>query len=250
VYERSVLILDSPDSGLGDTAIGLIAMGVSAYYCNNLDDAVWLGTEHRARIGALAAPVTFLTARLDHIRKELLTQIGLPVACAIPVGAAPSETERKTLALAGVRWGAFEPCSPRELRFVLSLALSSSDRKEARREPRIPCELEVEVTTEGRSFLASLNDLSQSGAYIASRSPLKQGTPLRLAFTLDAARIELRAEVKWRTALDGGFAGWLEPGMGVEFVQPPYETRAVLRRHVAAVAQRFELSPQIALGSK
>ena len=101
-----------------------------------------------------------------------------------------------------------------------------------------------------RSFRASLSDLSLSGAYVASRSPLRQGTPLKLAFTLGDARVELRAEVKWRTALDGGFAGWLESGMGVVFVQPPYEARTVLRRHTTAVVQRFELSqPTAAAGN-
>ena len=243
MYERSVLILDQPDSGLGEQALGLIAMGIHPYYANNLDDAIFLAGEHRKRIAAFAAPTRVMLEHLELVRKELLAEIGLPLACAVPVGGTPSSEERARLASAGVRWSAFEPLSARELRCVFSLALAHGDRNEPRREPRVPVLLPVEVTTSERTFRAELMDLSANGAYIASRSPLKQGTPLTLSFTADEKPVTVKAEVRWRTSLDGGFAGWLEAGMGVELVQVPYEPRAAIRRHVGAILKRFEVAP-------
>jgi uncharacterized protein (TIGR02266 family) len=243
VYERSVLIFDDPSCSLGDTSLGLIALGVNPYYAHSLDDAMFLAGEHRQRIGAFAAPTALLLAKLELIRKELLAPIGLPIACAVPIGGVPSAEERARLAAAGVRWGAFDSTNARELRFLLSLALSQADRAEVRREPRFPVHLKVDVTTDERTFRASLADLSANGAYLAARSPLKPGTRLKLCFELDDSRVEVGAEVRWRTALDGGFAGWLDAGMGVEFTQVAYEVRAVIRRYLGEMLQRFALDP-------
>ena len=246
MYERSVLIFDDPSCSLGDTSLGLIALGVSPYYANNLDDAMFLAGEHRQRIGAFAAPTALLLEKLELIRKELLAPIGLPIACAVPIGGAPTPDERARLAAAGIRWGAFEATSALELRLLVSLALSEGDRNETRREPRLPVQLKVDVTTDERTFRAALTDLSANGAYLSARSPLKPGTRLTLAFTLDEQRVEVGAAVRWRTALDGGFAGWLDVGMGIEFTQLAYETRAVIRRYLTSWIQRFELAPAAA----
>jgi uncharacterized protein (TIGR02266 family) len=243
LYERSILILDQPDSPLGEQALGLIAMGISPYYANNLDDAIFLAGEHRQRIAAFAAPTAVLLDQLELVRRELLAQIGLPLACAVPVGGQPSPAERARLAAAGVRWSAFGSLSARDLRCVLSLALSYGDRKEVRKEPRVPLTLPVDVTTSERTFRAELTDLSAGGAYIASRSPLKPGTPLTLAFAAEEKPITIAAEVRWRTSLDGGFAGWLDAGMGVQFSQVNYEARAAIRRHVGAILSRFVIVP-------
>jgi uncharacterized protein (TIGR02266 family) len=243
VYERSVLILDQPNSSLGEHALGLIAMGISPYYANNIDDAIFLAGEHRQRIAAFAAPTAVLLDHLELVRKELLAQIGLPLACAVPVGGQPSPAERARLATAGVRWSAFDSVSARDLRCVLSLALSHADREEVRKEPRVPVHIPVDVTTSERTFRAELMDLSGNGAYIASRSPLKQGTALTLAFAAGEKPVSVSAEVRWRTPLSGGFAGWLEAGMGVQFGQVQYEARAAIRRHVDSILRRFELAP-------
>jgi uncharacterized protein (TIGR02266 family) len=182
-----------------------------------------------------------LIEHLDVIRKDVLAENGVPIESVVPIGNEPSPSERELLVNAGLRFGAFGPHSPRELRFVIALAISSSDRREARREMRVPCELKVEVTTGERTFRASLADLSTGGTYIASRSPLRPGTPLELAFDVAGTRVSTRALVKWRTALDGGFAGWLDAGMGVEFVECSDEARLAIRRYVDDLRLRFEL---------
>ena len=243
MYERSVLILDQPDSGLGEHALGLIAMGIQPYYANNLDDAIFLAGEHRQRIAAFAAPTRVMLEKLDVVRRELLAQIGLPLACAVPVGGQPSAAERERLAAAGVRWSAFDSITAREMRCVLALALSHADKRDPRKEARVPVNVPVEVTTSERSFRADLHDLSANGAYIASRSTLKPGTPISLAFSANDKPVSVKAEVRWRTSLDGGFAGWLEAGMGVEFVGVTYEMRIAIRRHVDGILKRFEVAP-------
>jgi uncharacterized protein (TIGR02266 family) len=242
VYERSILILDSPNCALGDFALGLIAMGLHPHHALDLDDLVRLANERREFAGALAAPASLFAEQLERIRKELLEPLGLPLACAIPVGPRPSDAEIEQLLLAGVRWAAFEPASPRDLRYVFALALSFADGTESRAEPRVPIELNVEVSTGERVFRASLRDVSPNGAYIAARSPLRAGTKLVLKFTLDGAAIEAPCEVRWRTSLDGGFAGWLDAGMGVQFVDLAAETSAALAAFAAKSEQRFTLA--------
>ncbi len=243
MYERSILILDSPNGALGDFALGLIAMGLHPHHALELDDLVRLAEERREFAGALAAPAQLLLEQLDRIRKELLDPLGLPIACAIPVGPRPIDAEIAQLALAGVRWAAFEPASPRELRYVFSLALAFADGGDSRTEPRVPIELSVEVSTGERVFRASLRDLSPNGAYIAARSPLRAGTKLTLTFELDGAPVEAPCEVRWRTSLDGGFAGWLDAGMGVQFVGVSPEIQAGLAAFAATSEQRFLLTP-------
>ena len=96
---------------------------------------------------------------------------------------------------------------------MIALAISSSDRREARREMRVPCELKVEVTTGERTFRASLADLSTGGAYIASRSPLRPGTPLQLAFDVGATRAADGADTDSVEVAGAGFINFtLAPG--------------------------------------
>ncbi len=242
MYERSILILDGPDRMLGDAALGLIAMGIHPHYSTDLDEMIWLAEEHHQRVGALALPAALLLERLEPIRKRLLEPLGLPLACAIPLGPRASANGLERLALAGVRWAAFDPVAPRELRFVLALALSFADGAEVRTAQRVPVDLPVTVDTGERTFRAALRDLSPGGAYLAARSPLRPGTALRLGFTLRDVQIETPAEVRWRTALDGGFAGWLDAGMGVAFGELPPNALEALARFAAETEQRFTLA--------
>ena len=242
MYERSILILDGPDRMLGDAALGLIAMGIHPHYSTDLDEMIWLAKEHHQRVGALALPAALLLERLEPIRKRLLEPLSLPLACAIPLGPRASANELERLALAGVRWAAFDPIAPRELRFVLALALSFADGAEVRRTQRVPVDLPVTVSTGESTFGAALRDLSPGGAYVGTRAPLRAGTALRLSFRLGDALIEAPAEVRWRTALDGGFAGWLDADMGVAFGELPLNVLEALTRFAAEAEQRFALA--------
>jgi len=242
VYERSILILDSPGCALGDFSLGLLSLGLHPHHSFDLDELILLASEHRARVGALAASGSVLCSQLERVRKELLEPAGLSLACAVPVGPRVSPAELEKLRLAGVRWAAFEPIRPRELRFVLTLALALADGREARTSARVPIELPAEVSTGERTFRATLHDIATGGTYIAARSPLKPGTKLRLKFVLDSESIETAAEVRWRTALDGGFAGWLDPGMGVSFEELAPAAQKVLARFAEAAERRFRLT--------
>jgi uncharacterized protein (TIGR02266 family) len=243
LYERSILILDTPTCDLGDFALGLIAMGLHPHHALDLDDLVRLAEERREFAGALAAPASLLLEQLDRVQKELLGPLGLPIECVVPVGPRPADEMLRALAQSGVRWAGFEPATPRELRYVFCLALSFADGRDARVEPRVPVEVQVEVSTGERTFRASLRDVSPGGAYVAARSPLRPGTRLSLSFALDGMRFTADCEVRWRTSLDGGFAGWLDAGMGVQFVDLPPETALALRAFAAAAERRFSLAP-------
>ncbi len=241
MYERAVLILDRADCALGDASLGLIALGISPYYTTDLEELVVLANEHRARVGALLAPAALLLQHAARIRKQIFEPLGLPIACALPIGPRAGAEEIAKLVLAGVRWAAFDPIAPRELRFVVSLALAYADGGDKRTDPRLPTDLQVEATAGERTFRATIRDVTPGGAYVTSRSPLRPGTALRLVFRVGDVTVDATATVRWRTALDGGFPGWLDPGMGVQFDAIAPEAIAALQRALVEGERRWAI---------
>ena len=243
MYERSALILDTAACALGDVSLGLINLGIRPVYATDLEELLLQAAEDQQRAGALLAPPTVLVERLARIRKRLLDPLGLPCACVLPVGPRPSDADVATLAAAGVRWAAFEPIAPRDLRYVVSLVLSLADKSELRLEPRLPCQLPTDVQAGERRLRATLSDLTTGGGYLACRAPLRPGTPLKLSFRTPDALIETGALVCWRTSPDGGFPGWLEPGMGVRFDALAPAALATVRQFLDAGKRRFLVHP-------
>jgi uncharacterized protein (TIGR02266 family) len=242
VYERSILILDSPLCELGETSLGLISLGLRPLYATDFEELVLLARERREQVGALLAPAALVVERLEAIRKRLLEPLGLPAECILPASKHPGEAQLQQLALAGVRWAAVDPISPRDLRFLVALALSVTDVHEMRKSPRSPCELPVTVQTPSRSMQARIIEISAGGAYLAMRAPLPPETRIRLAISLASGPIELTARVAWRTAIDGGGAVWLESGMGVEFLEIAAADRERLQAFCAKQLHRYAIA--------
>lgn len=250
MYERSVLILDSPLCELGETSLGLISLGLRPLYATDFEELLLLARERREQVGALLAPATLVVERLETIRKRLLAPLGLPVACILPAAKHPGEAQLGQLALAGVRWAAIDPISPRDLRFLVALALSVSDTHEARKSPRLPCDVPVGVRTANLAVQARAIEISTGGAYLAMRAPLQAKTEIVLEFELASGALAVPARVAWRTALDGGGAVWLESGMGVQFGGLTPETRAQLEAFCTKQLERYAIQPAAQAGRR
>jgi uncharacterized protein (TIGR02266 family) len=105
-------------------------------------------------------------------------------------------------------------------RSVLAVGLESrlgevlADDLGRRKFPRIPLRTEVRYTVDSVSFSAQISDLSESGAFVDTHSPLAAGSTLDFEFCLpgDPRPITGRARVVWRQEM---------VGMGIEFLAPP-----------------------------
>lgn len=82
---------------------------------------------------------------------------------------------------------------------------------------RIPASLRVEYRNAGRVEVELAADISVSGAFVRTSSPLDVGDPILLTFDLPDQRfpLQIAARVKWVTPF--GDARSARPGMGVQF---------------------------------
>jgi hypothetical protein len=93
---------------------------------------------------------------------------------------------------------------------------------ENRRSPRVEVSKGVWVAwrTDGSPSVSRVRDLSAGGVFIATDSPLAQGLPIHLLFSLPEGEIRVEGIVRYSTQ---GF------GMGVEFVRMGAADRARLQ---------------------
>lgn len=241
LYERSVLILDSSLCELGETSLGLISLGLRPLYATDFEELLLLARERRGQIGALLAPGSLIAEQIEPLCRRLLEPLGLPIECVVPAAKRPDDAQLALLAQAGVRWAAFDPISPRDLRFLLALALSVADANDRRKSPRLPCDLVTRLRAGERTLQARITEISTGGAYLALRAPIAPGTPVSLSVDLPAGALEIPARVVWRTPNEGGGAVWLESGMGVAFREVPEVARAPLAALVAEQVQRYAI---------
>src|SRR5689334_16185891 len=86
--------------------------------------------------------------------------------------------------------------------------MSSADNK--RRQPRIPVELWIEVSSGGELYFQRASNLSVGGAYFTQTFPLPVGTKVDLKFELPGQAGEI--------ACKGEIVAAQELGMGVRFL--------------------------------
>jgi Tfp pilus assembly protein PilZ len=238
VYERAALVLDTDDHALGDLSLSLIALGLRPLYTTDFDELVLLSREYRAQVGAALLPAAEVAARLATLRKRVLEPLALPASAVVTVGE-PVAHEAEALRAEGLRFCLRTPYQAHELRYVVARALSDSDPRELRRDPRAPCEIGVGVVSEHRKVRGRIADLSARGAFVALSHPPAQGTTVRLTFLLQEYACAVSARVVWCTGADT--PPWRDRGMGVELLDVAADVQEVLRRTVAEQVRRFEL---------
>jgi uncharacterized protein (TIGR02266 family) len=90
------------------------------------------------------------------------------------------------------------------------------------RSSRVPLEIPVELQSGGASCVGVTRNISQRGAFVATRRPplVGQRLTLRLDVPGHAVPLAVDAEVRW-LRLTADTAGH-PAGIGVSFVDPPY----------------------------
>jgi uncharacterized protein (TIGR02266 family) len=238
MYERAALIFDIEGHPLGDLSLSLIALGLRPLYATDFDELVLLSREYREQVGAALLPAEVVCARLPALRKRVLEPLSLPASAVVAVGE-PRPGEAESLRTDGLRFCLRTPYQAHELRYVVARALSDTDPRELRRDPRVPCEIGVGIESEHRNVRGRMADLSERGAFVAIGHPHVEGTIVRLTFTLEGQPCAVSARVAWRTGADT--PPWRDRGMGVELVDVPDDVRERLRQTVAAQVDRFTL---------
>lgn len=102
------------------------------------------------------------------------------------------------------------------------------ERRGARRIEYV-CEVECEGETPD-PVRPTMRDLSVTGAFIESATPVREGVHLTLRFLLPAGEITLAGEVARRT----------EAGMGIRFLALTDEQRRLIEDAVKAIADEPE----------
>jgi len=238
MYERAALIFDTEAHALGDLSLVLIALGLRPLYATDLDELVLLSREYRGQVGALLLPASDVAARLPAVRKRVLGPLGLPAASVVCVGD-PDADQAAALRAEGLRLCLRIPYQAHELRHVVARTLSDTDPSEVRRDPRVPCDIAVDVELDGRRRRGRLVDLSVRGAFVALMGPPAPSSLAVLHFTLEERAWAAAGRVVWRTGPNT--AAWREPGMGLELVAVEADLRQALGRFVAEQVKRIEL---------
>ncbi len=94
--------------------------------------------------------------------------------------------------------------------------------RENRRAPRVEVSRGIWVAwrAEGSPSVSRVRDLSVGGVFVSTTTPLPNGTPIHLLFSLPEGEIRVEGSVRYSEA---------EKGMGVEFEQMGTADRARLQ---------------------
>jgi hypothetical protein len=240
-YERSALILDAGDRRLSRMSHSLIALGHRPLYAVNVDELVLLAQDHRERVAGVLLPAAEAVAWCPEVLERVAAPLGLSARSLLPVGAPVGGADVEALDGQGVRWVLWQPYSPWELRFAVSMVLSEADPNEARAQARVPCSIPVSIESANRTSSGQLTDLSPSGAFVQLARPYPEGTPIEVRAELCGRPARLRARVAWRSGVHT--PGWCDTGVGIEFEAMDPETIELLRDEVEASLDRFRVRP-------
>lgn len=109
--------------------------------------------------------------------------------------------------------------------------LPSTAHLERRAFARSAASLRVSYRSVGETFLDPLRDLSQSGAFLQTRTPVPLGTKLSLAFDDGHAGLLLVDALVVRVVWSGRSKGTpIEPGMALSFLDVTPRVRARLQQ--------------------
>jgi len=108
-----------------------------------------------------------------------------------------------------------------------------------RRNLRLPCHIPVIFLIGKQPFAAHALDVSHGGLFLASREPVHQDTPLKLALYLPAATpqlFEVSGRIAWVNPEAKRVHSSLPAGFGVEFLDLDEKTAAVFASYLEAEA--------------
>jgi hypothetical protein len=240
-YERFALILDSESLELGQTAMRMLDLGIDVLYAKDPDEAVLLARQESSRLGAVLIPSTLDLGPDAGLLRRLCAGLDAGHGCLIVAGAEPEAEILETLQRQAVEWCLWEPYGERELRFVLSAAMSVEHERELRGDLRIPTAIETNVFMGRHRKPCVVHDLSVSGAYLAAPDPFLTGSLLSVEIAVTDGAVLGKAEVVRDKTSEVEARNDVPDGMGIRFSSflPGSEER--LRSFVNETIRRFRI---------
>ncbi|HAK59795.1 MAG TPA: hypothetical protein DCO77_05355 [Nitrospiraceae bacterium] len=104
--------------------------------------------------------------------------------------------------------------------------------EQPRHTPRIPVRMEIVIEEDVPEKVLTCTNLSEGGMYLTTDRPLPENTALHLKFTLPLGTERLEAAAQVVRTVPGGARIMPEPGMGLRFVDIPYEVHQQIRLYV------------------
>jgi len=240
-YERFALIVDTEWTFLGQTAMRMLELGVDVLYSKDPDEAVLLARQETARLGAVLIPTTLDLGPGARLLHQLCSGLDAGHGCLIVAGLEPEPEMLEALQRQAVQWCLWEPYTERELRFVLTAAMSVDHESEFRGDLRVPTEIETTVFMGRHPKPCVVHDLSVSGGYLAAPDPFLTGSQLSVDIAVPGGSILGKAEVVRDKTSEVVIRDDVPNGMGVRFTHLAPGSEERLRSFVNASVRRFRL---------
>ena len=152
-----------------------------------------------------------------------------------------SEEKTDSLRELGISWRICEPYEERDLRFVVSLAMSKDHGDDRRKTLRIPTEIPTTVFMGRHRKDVIVCDLSLGGAYFACPHPFMPESQLSIEIPLPEGTFLAKGEVRNAKTADVTGRADVPDGMGVEFSRFNEKSMNLLRGYVESWIARFTL---------
>jgi hypothetical protein len=240
-YERFALIIDPEASTLGSVAVRLLNVGVDLLYAANLDEAMLLAAQESQRLGAVLIPSSFGIERVDELVSRVCSKLAAGPRALVIAGPEREPDFVERLREYGVEWAVREPYSDRELRFVMTAAMSLGHAGERRKYLRIPTDIETTVFMGRHRKPVVVHDLSVTGAYFATAYPFLEDSRLSLDIPLPTGRVFGNGLVANAKTADKPGRPDVPEGMGVAFQDLSLESYEHLQEFVEGWIDRFRL---------
>jgi DNA-binding response OmpR family regulator len=240
-YERFALIIDSDSSVLGGVAMRLLELGIDVLYAADLDEAALLAAQERERLGAVLIPPNFEPLLIDALLSRVCSKLTTGPRALVVAGLDRESELVAHLRNRGAEWALCEPYEERELRFVMTAAMSTKHSGERRKHVRIPMDAETVVFMGRHRKSVRVHDISISGAYFATPHPFPVETRISIEIPLpDGAALASGVVTNSKSADRPGRPDVPE-GMGVSFTTLSQSSTERLYEYIEDWIDRFRL---------
>jgi hypothetical protein len=219
----------------------LLELGIDVLYANDADEAALLARQESDRLDAVLIPTSFDLEEVARLLARVCSQLAAGVRSLVLVGLEPNPALVEDLRAKGVRWCLWEPYDERELRFVLTAAMSSNHGDDPRKDLRVPTAISTAVFMGRHRKDVTVHDLSISGAYLAAPDPFLKGSVIRVDIPLAGGSVQGKARVvNAKTAGKPGRPD-VPDGMGIVFTALAPESEPTLQSFLRDSIRRFQL---------
>jgi hypothetical protein len=157
----------------------------------------------------------------------------------VAIGEEADAEARQAMDRVGVDYLLLEPVSDSQLRFVLNAAVWQPGKTDARRRQRIPTDLVARIHAASGMKVASVYNLSATGAFLETPRPNQEQARVEVEIPLPSGTLRLPARVTLTNVAGNLKRDNLPRGMGVQFTEVGPADKAELERYVEEQAARY-----------